>query len=119
MRSRPNSRDSRPPELEEEYHLSWALEGGFGPANAVQTPADKPLTQDPFHRSNPFRHAFHPDHGAGFALERTISLTFDDDYEAGRLTGVYEETTEGLAAMPIKTEGRFSLERLTEEGELQ
>jgi hypothetical protein len=114
-----NSRSSRPPALVEDYHLSWPMDGGLAPGNAIQTPANQPLTQDAFHRSNPFRHAFHPQHGAGFAIERTIRLAFDQDLEAGRLTGVYEETTEGLAAMTIQTEGTFMLDRVSDVGELQ
>jgi len=114
-----NSRQGRPPDLVESYHQTWPLDGGVAPGNAIQTPSNKPLTQDPFHRSNPFRHAYHTSHGAGFALQRTIRLSFDPNYAAGRLTGVYEETTEGLSAMPIKSEGRFTLERISDEGELQ
>jgi len=114
-----NSRQGRPPDLVESYHQTWPLDGGVAPGNAIQTPSNKPLTQDPFHRSNPFRHAYHTSHGAGFALQRTIRLSFDPNYAAGRLTGVYEETTEGLSAMPIKSEGQFTLERISDEGELQ
>ncbi len=114
-----NSRPSRPPDLVDSYHQTWPLEGGVAPGNAIQTPSDKPLTQGPFHRSNPFRHAYHTRHGAGFSLQRTIRLSFDPNYAAGKLTGIYEETTEGLTAMPIKSEGRFTLERLSDEGELQ
>jgi hypothetical protein len=114
-----NSRNSRPPGLVEAYHQTWAMDGGVAPGNAIQTSPDKPLAQDPFHRSNPFRHAFHTRHGAGFALQRTIRLAFDADYEAGKLTGVYEESAEGLAAMPIRAEGRFMLERVSDVGGLQ
>ena len=113
-----NSRSSRPPDLVESYHLTWRMRGGVGPGNGVETPSDKPLTQDPFHRSNPFRHAFHPQHGAGLPIERTIRMGFDDTLEAGRLTGLYEETTTGLTKMPIQTQGRFVLERVTEVGVL-
>ncbi|MGI9243643.1 MAG: hypothetical protein ACR2RV_22795, partial [Verrucomicrobiales bacterium] len=50
--------DQRPPDLDEAYELTWPLDGDF---DSGLTTA-QPLNLDPFHRSNPFRHAFHPSH---------------------------------------------------------
>jgi hypothetical protein len=120
-----NSRDGRPPELVEAYHLTWPLEGAFGPNNAVQTPAEAPLLLDPLHRGNPFRHAFHRRHVAGFPITRGITIGFDREQSDGRLTGVYTETlggaggVAGLASFDIVTRGRITLTRISTVGTVE
>ncbi len=114
-----NSRESRPPDLEEEYYTSWPLEGALGINSIVRTATDSPLTMDPFHRGNPFRHAFHPSHGAGYAFERSMSITFDDTDEAGLLRGTYEETIIDLIAVPLSMEGSIVLQRVSTVGTLE
>jgi len=114
-----NSRSARPVELEEAYFLRWELEGRFGNGLTVKTPDGAPLLLDPFHRSNPFRHAFHPQHAAGYAIERALTITFDIEQPASRLIGSYEETLSGLAASDITLSGIITLTRISEEGELQ
>ena len=114
-----NSRSSRPIDLEEKYHLVWPLQGAVAPGVVVGTSEGLPLLLDPFHRSNPFRHTFHPRHRAGFAIERAITISFDDDFGAGRLEGDYQETVTGLIAQPLVTRGRITLERVSDVGVLQ
>jgi len=110
-----NSRSSRPPELVEEYYRSWVFDGGFGPGQSVESAA--PLLLDPFHRSNPFRHAFHPRHAAGYAIERAIEIDFDAEQAEGILTGIYTETLSGLTSYPIMSSGTIRLQRVSEVGE--
>jgi len=116
-----NSRSSRPPQLAEDYHLIWGATGGFGPGNAVTTE----LLLDPFHRANPFRHAFHSKHVAGFPITRSITIGFDPTQSAGRLTGTYTEVLSGaggvagLASFDIVTRGSISLQRISEVGTLE
>ena len=103
---------ARDPELEEVYHLKWPLEGTPG-LNAIVRTGANPLTLDAFHRSNPFRHAFHPQHGTGRNLSRDLTLSFDDSGNANLLRGVWSETITGLTAAPLTMEGTLTLERLS------
>jgi len=112
-----NSRTSRPTELVEDYHLSWSFSGGFGPNEIVS--ASSPLILDPFHRSNPFRHAFHPSHAAGYAIERDIEISFHANQADGVLNGDYTETVSGLTSYDIISKGTIRLERVSQVGELQ
>jgi hypothetical protein len=102
---------SRPPKLADAYHLSWPLDGGLAGEALLQTAS--PLALDPFHRSNPFRHAFHPQHGTGFNLERELKITLDEQRDPDRLTGLYEETLTGAAAFPIVMRGPITLQRIS------
>ena len=112
-----NSRSGRPPQLVEDYHQSWAFTGGFGPNQTVQT--SSPLVLDPFHRANPFRHAFHPRHAAGYAITRVIEISFDAEQSEGVLRGTFTETVTGLAAFDMVTKGMITLQRVSEVAELQ
>ncbi len=78
-----------------------------------------PLILDPFHRSNPFRHAYHPRHGAGLPLSRSLEIRFDERQTAETLYGDYEEVITGLTAMPLTLTGRIQIKRVSEVGELQ
>jgi len=110
------SRTSRPPSLVEEYHETWPLSGSLGASNEVAT--STPLVLDPFHRANPFRHAFHNRHVAGFPIERTLTITLSEEPSDGVLTGEYTEglsgpgNLSGLAAFDIQTRGQVRLERV-------
>ncbi len=106
-----DTRGSRPPDLPEIYYLSWPLRGQLGAVTSLST--DLPLSLDPYHRSNPFRHAFHPQHGTGYAISRTFQITFDAAQEPGMLTGTYRETTSGLARQPLVSSGRIALRRVS------
>ena len=113
------SRTSRPPDLPETYYLSWPLDGQLGLGRTVGTGAASPLTLDAFHRSNPFRHAFHAQHGAGYPVSRSFSITFDAAPDPTILTGTYQETTRGLARQDIVSKGGISLRRISTADTLQ
>ena len=79
--------------------------------------------------TNPFMHRLHPDHSAGIAITRRVSLSVDATGSSGetlaaygvrQLTGEYEEEIFGLHKplgpnkdIGLKTKGRFNLNRLT------
>lgn len=113
------SRSSRPPDLPELYFLSWPLAGQLGVGRVLETAASAPLTLDAFHRSNPFRHAFHAQHGAGYSVSRSFSITFDAAPDPAILTGIYQETTRGLARQEIVSRGGISLRRVSTADRLQ
>ena len=104
---------TRPPDLQEVYHDRWKLDGRFGPGNTLRTFTNAPLRLDAFHRTNPFRHAYHPQHGAGYDITRTLTLRLDAGYQtgSGRLSGTYEETTTGLSTVPLGARGTLVLQR--------
>ncbi|WOO41008.1 hypothetical protein [Rubellicoccus peritrichatus] len=114
-----NAQSLRPSDLVEDYYKSWTLDGGIGPLARVETNASQPLSLDAFHRSNPFRHAFHPQHGAGYGVERSFQLNFDANQPAGALTGDYQETISGLINDDITMAGRFELRRISRVGTLE
>lgn len=114
-----NARSSRPTDLQEVYFRTWPLEGHPGPGQTVITSAAKPLTLDPYHRSNPFRHAYHPQHGTGYAITRSLSITFDATHDPGMLTGTYQEITRGLARQDITSRGKIALRRVSTVANLQ
>ena len=119
-----NSLQARTPNLTEAYYRSWRLEGGLGPDAVLRTAAARsgntgPLLLDPFHRSNPFRHAYHPQHGTGAAITRALTITFDEEQEAGSLAGTYSETVSGLIGGDLIARGRIRLQRISEQGVLQ
>ena len=110
-----NGQATRPVALVDKYYTSWPLTGSLN-TNALVTTT---LTMDPFHRSNPFRHAYHPKHPTGYALTRAITMRFGSKYQAGILTGTYEESISGLASFPLTTTGSITLRRLSTVGTLQ
>jgi len=107
------TRTSRPSDLPETYCLTWPLDGQLGVGRTMGTGASSPLTLDAFHRSNPLRHAFHPQHGAGYTVSRSFSITFDAAPDPTILTGTYQESTGGLARQNIVSRGSISLRRIT------
>jgi len=112
---------TRPPSLQEVYHDRWELTGAFGPGNTIGTATNAPLRLDAFHRTNPFRHAYHPQHGAGYDITRVLRFYLDPDYQtgSGRLTGTYEETTTGLSTVPLVSRGSIVLQRVSYVDHLQ
>jgi hypothetical protein len=110
---------SRPPDLPETYYLTWPLDGQLGVGRTLGTGGSSPLTLDTFHRSNPFRHAFHPQHGVGYPVTRSFSITFNAAPDPTILTGTYQETTRGLARQDIVSKGGISLRRITTADTLQ
>jgi hypothetical protein len=113
------TRTTRPPDLPERYYVSWPLEGQLGVGRTIQTGSAAPLTLDAFHRSNPFRHAFHPQHGAGYPVTRSFTVRFEAEPDPTILSGTYEETTRGLARQDIVSRGSISLRRITKAATLQ
>ena len=112
---------SRPAGFVEDYATSWPLEGGLGPGSIVRTADGSELRLDPYHRSNPFRHVFHPRHGTGIQITRSISITFDSTSADGLLTGTYTESLDGLTnlAVPLVASGPLALRRVSDIDTLQ
>ncbi len=104
---------ARPPDLPETYYLSWPLAGELGVGRVLETAAAEPLRLDPFHRSNPFRHAFNPQHRVGYAVTRAFRISFDAAPDAQILTGTYAETTRGLARDDLESRGTIDLRRVS------
>lgn len=113
------TRTSRPPDLPEQYLITLPLDGQLGVGMTIQTPDASPLSLDPFHRSNPFRHAFHPQHGVGYSVTRRFSIRFDAAPDTTILTGTYQETTSGLARQDIVSKGTISLRRVSSAATLE
>ncbi len=122
--------DSLPPDfdqsaLREEYLHALPLTGGVGPGKRCGTSPSSPLTLDAWHRSNPFRHAFHPAHASGFRIEREMSFAFDPptskaartipNYGEETLVGSFSETLKGLVreSEKILVAGRVVLRRVS------
>lgn len=100
----------RPPKLVETYALSAAMSGALGGGQTVAAA----FTLDPFHRSNPFRHAFHHDLTKGPQISRTLSVVFDPDQAiAGRLRGTCTEIISGLIQSNLTVTGRVDLKRIS------
>jgi hypothetical protein len=103
-------RAGRPPSLAEVYHQSWPMSGGVGAGQTITTT----FTLDPFHRSNPFRHAFHKNEARGPSITRTMTLVFDADQAiADRLRGTFQETVQGLIKSNLEVTGRVELRRIS------
>lgn len=104
------SSTGRPPKLAETYDLTAPMTGAVG---AGQTVSGN-LTLDPFHRSNPFRHAFHHDLAKGPQITRTLSVSFDASQPvAGRLRGTCTETITGLIKSNLTLTGRVEFSRVS------
>lgn len=100
----------RPPKLVEAYDLTAPMSGAVGAGQTLTAN----LTLDPFHRSNPFRHAFHHDLAKGPQIKRTLSVTFDSDQAVpGRLRGVCTETINGLIQSNLTLTGRVEFSRVS------
>lgn len=108
------SRTIRPPSLADVYHLSWTLEGALGAGKTARTSDGAPLVLDPFHRSNPFRHAFHQRHPRGPNITRRMVLVFDQQQaHADQLQGRFEESVQGLTRTGLELSGRVNLSRMS------
>lgn len=106
-----DTRDSRPTDLQEIYYPVWPLGGQLGAGSTLTTAQS--LGLDPFHRSNPFRHAFNPQHTVGYDITRSFQITFEASQEPGLLNGRYRETTSGLARQDLVSTGRIVLRRVS------
>ena len=77
---------------------------------------------------NPYRHRYNPEHRAGYAIGRQITLQLertggvaeevlglDGTFGPNRLTGSYTEVVTGVSPEPITVSGSFVLDRLTDQ----
>lgn len=104
------ARSSRPPSLAEVYHTTWPMEGAVGVGKTVQGSFDL----DPYHRSNPFRHAFHRNHVNGPNITRSMTITFDADQNASDdLYASFSETIVGLIQSNLTLTGRVKFSRVS------
>lgn len=106
-------RSIRPPTLIEKYKNSLLMDGVLGAEKTVRTKSGT-LSLDPFHRSNPFRHAFHQNLPKGPQITRELSIVFDSDQPVSdRLTGAYSEELRGLTKSLLTVTGKVFLERVS------
>lgn len=104
------SRSVRPSTLTEVYHHSVSMSGAVDLGSTVQGS----FSLDPFHRSNPFRHAFHRDHSNGPNVTRTMNIVFDSgDVSSDRLSATYSETIQGLINTTLELTGRVDFRRVS------
>lgn len=78
------------------------------------------LTYESDHPTNPFRHQYHNDLSSGHEITREITLHVDTAeqsadirYGETQITGTYREKVSGLHALPIVSQGRFSLTKVS------
>lgn len=103
-------RSIRPPALKEKYLTSLPMTGSMGGGQTVTGT----LTRDPFHRSNPFRHAYHQGLAKGPNITRAITLSFDAEQTLpDRLKGTFSETIQGLIKSNLTLTGRVELRRVS------
>ncbi|MFT4638204.1 MAG: hypothetical protein ACI8T1_001523 [Verrucomicrobiales bacterium] len=103
----------RPPTLKESYALSLAVDGAIGAGKTVRTKGGT-LTLDPFHRSNPFRHAFHQSNSRGPQITRELTIVFDAAQTIpDLLLGSYRETIKGLIKSDLTLTGKIELRRVS------
>ena len=104
------ARGTRPPSLAEKYELTHVMAGALGSGKTVQCE----LTIDRFHRSNPFRHAFHQKHASGPNIKRAIRIVFNPGQtNPGRLSGTFREIMQGPTNAAIELSGRVDFERVS------
>lgn len=105
---------TRPTTLQETYDLSRTMSGAIG--GTVTTT----LSLDPFHRSNPLRHAFHQDLTKGPQINRTITLVFDPS-QAGpdHMSASFSDTIQGLIKDNLTLTGHVELRRVSPVATLQ
>jgi hypothetical protein len=105
-----NSRSIRPSKLKEAYKLTATANGSLGAGQTLTAG----INLDPFHRSNPFRHAYHQNLPKGPNINRTVTITFDADQPvADRLQGSFTETLGGLIKSDLTVSGRVAFRRVS------
>ncbi len=105
-----NSSSLRPSKLAEIYQLSLRTSGSVGAGQSVTVS----FNLDSFHRSNPFRHAYHQNLPKGPDIKRNLTLTFDSEQSIpDRLTGTFTETLQGLIKSDLTVSGRVELRRVS------
>ncbi|MEO5917641.1 MAG: hypothetical protein ABIS50_25650 [Luteolibacter sp.] len=100
----------RPSKLTEAYQLSISANGSIGMGQSVTAA----FNLDPFHRSNPFRHAYHQNLPKGPDINRTMTFTFDSEQAVSdRLKGTFSETLHGLIKTDLTLTGRVEFRRVS------
>ncbi|MES2474665.1 MAG: hypothetical protein V4640_02710 [Verrucomicrobiota bacterium] len=100
----------RPSKLTESYRLSLPASGSIGRSQSVTAA----INLDPFHRSNPFRHAYHQNLPKGPDVNRTLTLSFAGTQAvADRLKGSFTETIHGLIKSDLTVSGSIELRRIS------
>ena len=110
------SRSIRPPKLTEAYRLSLNASGSVGAGQSLTAT----INLDPFHRTNPFRHAYHQNLPKGPDVNRTMTVTFDATQPiTDRLQGNFSETIRGLIKSDLTLSGRVEFRRISSVAALQ
>lgn len=111
-----NSRSIRPPKLTEAYRLSLNASGSVGAGQSLTAT----INLDPFHRTNPFRHAYHQNLPKGPDVNRTMTVSFDATQPiTDRLQGNFSETIRGLIKSDLTLSGRVEFRRISSVAALQ
>ncbi len=110
------SRSIRPPKLTEAYRLNLNASGSVGAGQSLTAV----VNLDPFHRTNPYRHAYHQNLPKGPDVNRTMTVTFDASQPiADRLQGNFSETIRGLIKSDLTLSGRVEFRRISSVATLQ
>jgi len=96
---------------------SLELSGSVGAGQSLEGQ----MTMSENHPVNPFKHMYHPDHKKGIEIIRNIVLNFDETQSSNdpekskfNLVGTYNETITGLHKIPLKVQGVFNIQRISE-----
>lgn len=99
---------SRPTSLQEVYDLSRLMSGTMGQTLTTS------LVIDPFHRSNPMRHAYHQELSKGPKITRSFTVAFDAQQpQTDELSGVFTEVISGLIKDNLTVSGRVKMRRIS------
>lgn len=113
------------------FHEPVTLTGNPGDGTTGMLTGTLAISAD--HPLNPYRHRYHPEHRTGYAVTRSITLTFsaeeqdpiaealglDQSVGDNELVGIYQEVISGLSVAPITVSGPFKLHRLSDTTDLQ
>ena len=109
-----NTFSNRPSALLEVYDLAKVMTGAIG--QTVSTT----LILDPFHRSNPLRHAYHQDLVKGPKITRTLTIAFDASQALpDRFTASFSDEIQGLIKDKLTLTGRVEMRRVSSVATLQ
>jgi hypothetical protein len=99
---------NRPTALQEVYDLTRLMSGTMGQTLTTS------LVIDPFHRSNPMRHAYHQELTKGPKITRTFTIAFDAQQpQPDQLKGSFTELINGLIKDNLTVSGRVTMRRIS------
>jgi hypothetical protein len=99
---------NRPTALQEVYDLTRLMSGTMGQTLTTS------FVIDPFHRSNPMRHAYHQELTKGPKITRTFTLAFDAQQpKPDQLSGTFTEVINGLIKDNLTVSGRINMNRIS------